>query len=125
MTSWSSLLTIQLHFQEFSKSSYDCLPPAQLLEDLNNRPHPDNMHDLRHLTVLEMAEKSLTSGFPNEVDLSLNSILFLSAVVHPSPATPLRLSSTRNLLPLMLSTVGLFEDGKLSGVWASVVLALS
>lgn len=51
------------------------------------------------------------SGLPNEVDLSLNSVLFLSAVVHPSPATPLRLSSSRNLLQLMLATVGVYEDG--------------
>ncbi len=93
------------------KATYDHLPPSQILEEMHSRPHPDNMLDLRHLSVLETAEKSLTSGLPNEVDLSLNSILFLSAVVHPSPATPLRLSNTRNLLQLMLATVGIYDDG--------------
>ncbi|VDM23571.1 unnamed protein product [Hydatigera taeniaeformis] len=92
-------------------SPFDQLPPSQQLEELHSRPHPDNFFGLRHVSVLETAEKSLMSGLPNEVDLSLNSVLFLSAVVHPSPATPLRLSSSRNLLQLMLATVGVYEDG--------------
>lgn len=82
------------------------------MEELHARPHPDNAFDLRHVTVLETAEKSLMSGLPNEVDLTLNSILFLSAVVPSFPATPLRFSSSRNLLQLMLANVGVFEDGK-------------
>ncbi|VDK39035.1 unnamed protein product [Taenia asiatica] len=105
-------------------SSFDQLPPSQQLEELHSRPHPDNFFELRHVSVLETAEKSLMSGLPNEVDLSLNSVLFLSAVVHPSPATPLRLSSSRNLLQLMLATVGVYEDGPsslrpLSQAWNS------
>ncbi|CDS36846.1 AT rich interaction region [Echinococcus multilocularis] len=92
-------------------SSFDQLPPSQQLEELHSRPHPDNSLELRHVSVLETAEKSLMSGLPNEVDLSLNSVLFLSAVVHSSPATPLRLSSSRNLLQLMLASVGVYEDG--------------
>ena len=90
---------------------YDHLTPAQQLEELHTRPHPDNLLDLRHMSTLETAEKSLISGLPNEIDLSLNSILFLSAVVHPSPATPMRLSNSRNILQLMLATIGVFEDG--------------
>uniref|UniRef100_A0A5K3FAU4 C2H2-type domain-containing protein n=2 Tax=Mesocestoides corti TaxID=53468 RepID=A0A5K3FAU4_MESCO len=102
--------------QDFNRFSpaYDQLTPSQQWEELYSRPHPDNAFDLRHLSVLETAEKSLMSGLPNEIDLSLNSILFLSAVVHPSLATPLRLSSTRNLLQLMLATVGVYEDGPAS-----------
>ncbi|KAM7534781.1 hypothetical protein Aperf_G00000109388 [Anoplocephala perfoliata] len=91
--------------------SFDQLTPAQQLEELHSRPHPANMYDLRHVTTLEIAERSLMSGLPNEIDLSLNSILFLSAVVQHSPSTPLRFSSCRNLLQLMLATVGIYEDG--------------
>lgn len=70
------------------------------------------MLNLRYVTTLETAEKSLLSGMPNEIDLTLNAIYFLSAVVADTLATPIRFSSCRNLLQLMLASVGVYEDGK-------------
>lgn len=81
------------------------------MDELYSRPHPENAMNLRYVTTLETAEKSLLSGLPNEIDLTLNSIYFLSAVTADTPATPLRFSNCRNLLNLMLASVGVYEDG--------------
>ncbi|KAG5449933.1 AT-rich interactive domain-containing protein 2 [Clonorchis sinensis] len=72
---------------------------------------------LRDLTELRLAELALESGLPNEVDVALNSLLALS--ISPSStgvATCIRLSHCKNLLSLLLATVGVYDDSSTSFV---------
>ncbi|VEL20125.1 unnamed protein product [Protopolystoma xenopodis] len=61
------------------------------------------------VSELLLAEHALASGLPNEVDMALNSLLILSASVNGG----IRLSRCRNLLALLLASVGIHDNGKI------------
>ncbi|VDL96045.1 unnamed protein product [Schistocephalus solidus] len=113
VTSLHSLAMRPRHSLELQSGPYECSVGAGLHSN-GIGIHPENLFDVRQFTVLETAEKCLLSGLSNEVDLSLNSILFLSALIHPSNATPLRLSHCNNILQLILASVGIYDEGPAS-----------
>lgn len=64
--------------------------------------------DLARFSDYEKLEMALRSGLPNEVDFAINVCLLLSN----EGRYVLKLSKSLHLLPLLMSNVGIFEEGK-------------
>ncbi|KAA3673883.1 AT-rich interactive domain-containing protein 2 [Paragonimus westermani] len=70
---------------------------------------PTRLRDLTELTLVELA---LASGLPNEIDAALNALLALSInpCITTGASTSIRLTHCKNLLNLLLATVGIYDD---------------
>ncbi|XP_025097147.1 AT-rich interactive domain-containing protein 2-like isoform X2 [Pomacea canaliculata] len=93
-----------------------CLPVESVPLAYNYAQHrvPDSMRtihrmdtDLARFSDYEKLEMALRSGLPNEVDFAINVCLLLSN----EGRYVLKLSKSLHLLPLLMSNVGIFEEG--------------
>ncbi|KAF7255216.1 hypothetical protein EG68_08167 [Paragonimus skrjabini miyazakii] len=77
--------------------------------DGSNWDDPTRLRDLTELTLVELA---LASGLPNEIDAALNALLALSInpCITTGASTSIRLAHCKNLLNLLLATVGIYDD---------------